>query len=107
MPSLPVPLPPDPTPAQQTGQQLSAIFKQLGLCHAGMLTNAVNLVGKDPQHEADFWAATGMNGVALLTLFGKARDFLKVIAPELVTDTIANAGSHASPQSDGSVVYTP
>jgi hypothetical protein len=71
---------------------------------ATVLTTSIGRINKSEKFTpAEFWARTGTDGVNLLTALGTWRGLLEKLAPSLVNDTIAGAGSTLKVAADGTV----
>mgnify|MGYP003671453962 FL=1 len=93
---------PAPPASEQVCKTVAGIYQIIAIHLANRLSEIVSVLS-DAATAAEFWSLQGTDGVANLVAFGKARDLLQEIAPDLVSPELAAAGSTLVANQDGTV----
>jgi len=93
---------PSPTAGEEACKSVARSYGDIAdyLSHR---LNEIVLTLSNPAIAREFWTLQGTDGVAALVAFGKARDLLKDIAPDLVSAELTAAGSTLVANPDGTV----
>jgi hypothetical protein len=97
---------PTPTAGEEACKSVKRVYADIANYIAHGLGDIVKILN-DPATAAEFWQQQGTDGVANLVAFGKARDLLQEIAPDLVSAELAAAGSTLQVNLETGVVTVP
>jgi hypothetical protein len=83
---------PSPTAGEEACKDVARSYGDIATYLSARLGEIVQILS-DPVVAAQFWEQQGSDGAANLMAFGKARDLLQEIAPNLVSEELAAAGT--------------